>query len=207
MSEDESIPLHAVRPRNEWEVAREELTIHYQQLRQLDEHLFQYSSVFFTINAALLAFLAQLMSNDKQPLDPLVYLFIGFLGYTSAICVFLIAWKGYFSWEIQHERVARLEEKLGYHISDWPPHSRTWKRHWPARHLSIAKIRWIFNLMLALMWLALILLFPKLSDVGSSPLILCAYPILIPLLVVMPMAIAFGPRLVNELTKGRSANE
>ena len=207
MSEDADMPLHAHRVRDEFDIAREELAIHYQQLRQLDEHLFQYSSVFFTINAALLAFLAQLMSSDKQPLDPLVYLFIGFLGYTSAICVFLIAWKGYFSWEIQSERVAKLEQKLGYHISDWPPHSHIYKQHWPARHLSIAKIRWIFNLMLGVMWLVLILLFPKLTDVGTSPLVLCVYPILIPLLIVVPMAIAFGPRILTEMTKGRSQHE
>src|SRR5437588_6026329 len=103
MSSGEAEPPRPASGRDAVEVAREELQIHYAQLTALDNHLYQYSSVFFTINAALLAFLAQLLSNDKQPLDPLIYLFIGFLGYTSAVCIFLIAWKGYFSWEMQNE--------------------------------------------------------------------------------------------------------
>jgi hypothetical protein len=36
----------------------------------LDDYLYQYASAFFTINVGLLAFLAQLLSNDKRALDP-----------------------------------------------------------------------------------------------------------------------------------------
>ncbi len=192
---------------SEREVAKEELHIHYDQLKSLDDHIYRYSSVFFTINAALLAFLAQLFSNDKRPLDPIVFLFLCFLGYTSALCVFLIAWKGHYAWEMQAERVRVLEAELGYHVSDWNHHSRTYKRHWPARHLSISKIRWIFNLLLAVMWAMLVLLFPRLSEVGSSTLYFCLYPILIPLLVAIPLGIAYGPTLINELMKGRTSDE
>ena len=189
------------------QVAKEELRIHYDQLQSLDDHIYRYSSVFFTINAALLAFLAQLLNNDKRALDPLIFLFIGFLGYTSALCVFLIAWKGYYAWEMQAERVRVLEAELGYHISDWNHHSRTYKRHWPARHLSISKIRWIFNLLLAVMWGVLILFFPRLSDVSGVPLFVCLYPILIPLLVAIPLGIAFAPALITEILKGRHTDE
>ncbi|MEP7200890.1 MAG: hypothetical protein ABI874_13790 [Chloroflexota bacterium] len=189
------------------QVAKEELRIHYDQLQSLDDHIYRYSSVFFTINAALLAFLAQLLNNDKRALDPLIFLFIGFLGYTSALCVFLIAWKGYYAWEMQAERVRVLEAELGYHISDWNHHSRTYKRHWPARHLSISKIRWIFNLLLAVMWGVLILFFPRLSDVSNVPLFVCLYPILIPLLVAIPLGIAFAPALITEILKGRHTDE
>ena len=202
MNSEQIAPSHGAAERTDLDTAREELSIHYSQLKALDDHLFQYSSVFFTISAALLAFLAQL-----HPLDPLVYLFIAFLGYTSAVCIFLIAWKGYFSWEIQNERVRILENRLGYRVSEWPPHSHTYEHHWPARNLSIAKIRWIFNMLLGFMWAVLILDFPRLTDTGSSPLIICAYPVLIPVLVAIPLFIAYGPTLINELTKGRSSNE
>ena len=193
--------------RDELDSAREELAIHYNQLKQLDDHLYQYSSVFFTINVALLAFLAQLLSNDKRALDPPVYLFISFLGYTSAVCIFLIAWKGYLSWEIQSERVRVLESRLGYHISDWPPHSHTYKHSWAARHLSIARVRWVFNLLLALMWVVLVIAFPRLTDISASNLYYCLYPCLIPGLVAVPMGIMFGPLIFKELTKGRSAHD
>ena len=189
--------------RDERDGTRDELAIHYNQLKELDDHLYQYSSVFFTINVGLLAFLAQLLSSGQHGLDPAVYLFICFLGYTSAICIFLIAWKGYLSWEIQSERVRVLEARLGYHISDWPPHSQTYKRSWAARNISIAQVRWVLNLLLAVMWVALIVAFPRLTDVGTSNIYLCFYACLIPGLVAVPMAIMFGPLVFKEFTKGR----
>jgi hypothetical protein len=207
MSTNELSPSQRAGGRDELDTSREELAIHYNQLKALDDHLYQYTSVFFTINVGLLAFLAQLLNNDKQVLDPLVYLFITFMGYTSAVCIFLIAWKGYLSWEIQSERVRVLEARLGYHISDWPPHSHTYKHNWAARHLSIARVRWVFNLLLALIWVVLVIAFPRLTDIGTSNLYYCLYPCLIPALVVVPMGIMFGPLLINEFKKGRSSND
>lgn len=150
-------------------IAKEELDIHYDQLKTLDENLYRYSSVFFTINAALLAFLAQLLPKDATTmLDAIIYLAICFLGYTSSACFFLITYKGYYTWEIKQARVRELEHRLGYKIEESYYQNPIRQRHPSARILSISKIRIIFNGLLAFAWVGLILLFQRLTHAVIS---------------------------------------
>ena len=68
-------------------------------------------------------------------------------------------------------------------------------------------MRWVLDLLLAVMWVALVIAFPRLTDVGATNYYLCFYPCLIPGLVAVPMAIMFGPLVFNEITKGRLAHD
>jgi hypothetical protein len=184
-------------------IAKEELTIHYDQLKALDDHIYRYSSVFFTINAALLAFLAQLLTKDKPLNDPLLYLFLCFLGYASAVGIGLIAYKGYFTWEIKSERVRALEDALGYKIDEAYRNSHLRVEHGELRYLSISKIRVLFNALLGAIWLLLILCFPLLTNVNLVQSWYCLlYPIIVPLLIVIPLGIVWGSAFINRTKKG-----
>jgi len=165
---------------------KEELDIQYRQLEALDDNLYKYSSVFFTISAALLAFLAQLLTRDTKGTDPLIYLAICFLGYTASICILLIALKGYYTWEIKDERIRALERLLGYQIHDAYYQSRVRQAHWQARLLSISKIRLVFNVLLGIIWIVLILAFPRLTAIDLHPLLyLPLYGVLIIVLAAL----------------------
>ncbi len=187
---------------------KEELDIQYRQLEALDDNLYKYSSVFFTISAALLAFLAQLLARDTKGTDPLIYLAICFVGYTSSICILLIALKGYYTWEIKDERVRELEGLLGYQIHSAYYQSRVRQAHWQARLLSISKIRLVFNALLAIIWIVLILAFPRLTAVDFHPLFfLPLYGLLIIALAAIPIGIVYGSLLIDRPTKGATAHE